>query len=120
MEANRRDHWTTRRKRFTAQRDSVREAWMFAPLIATGFSGLCLPCTVTLTRIGRKCDSDNLAGAFKAVRDEVASLIGVDDGDDRLTWIYAQRPGPDGIEISVASLREPQPQLPSRSMSKAI
>ena len=32
----------------------------------------------------------NLAGGFKAVRDQVASWLGVDDADPRVTWVYAQ------------------------------
>lgn len=51
-----------------------------------------LPATITLTRVApRRLDSDNLAGSFKAVQDEVAALMGIDDGDPRITWVYAQR-----------------------------
>lgn len=35
-------------------------------------------------------DSDNLSGAFKSVRDEVAAFLGVDDRSDRLHWRYVQ------------------------------
>ncbi len=44
--------------------------------------------TITFTRIGpRKLDSDNLVGAFKAVRDGVCRSLGIDDGrDDLLTF----------------------------------
>src|SRR5579883_1055616 len=50
-----------------------------------------LPATITLTRIGvRFLDSDNLQGALKAVRDEVAVQIGADDADPRLVWRYEQ------------------------------
>jgi hypothetical protein len=49
---------------------------------------------VTLTRLGgRGLDSDNLAGAYKAIRDGVADWLGIDDGDDRIEWRYAQEPG---------------------------
>lgn len=64
-----------------------------------------LPATVTLTRVGpRKLDGDNLAGAFKAVRDSVADAYGVDDGDERYTWICKQRLGKEyAVEIEIDS-----------------
>lgn len=52
-----------------------------------------LPCVVKLTRIGPKMmDSDNLAGSFKACRDQIARRLGVDDGDPRIRFEYAQTP----------------------------
>ena len=42
---------------------------------------------------GRAMDGDNLAGAFKAVRDAVATFLGVDDADPRVKWSCRQRPG---------------------------
>lgn len=62
--------------------------------------------TITLTRVygagrglknkaARMLDSDNLAGAFKAVRDGVAEAMGIDDGSERLEWRYAQTQGED-------------------------
>jgi hypothetical protein len=46
---------------------------------------------VTLTRRGpRPLDGDNLQYAFKAVRDGIATTIGIDDGDARYVWEYAQ------------------------------
>jgi hypothetical protein len=53
-----------------------------------------MPCSITLTRIApRRLDSDNLARSLKAVRDGIADAIGVDDGDPRLEWRYAQEQG---------------------------
>lgn len=46
---------------------------------------------VTLTRIGKRMiDDDNCAGAFKAIRDGIAEALGINDGSNRLTWIYRQ------------------------------
>lgn len=46
---------------------------------------------VTLTRVSRgELDDDNLRGALKAVRDEVASWLRIDDRDPRVRWAYAQ------------------------------
>ena len=74
--------------------------------------GLPPPCVITITRIGpRKLDSDNLAGSAKHVRDGVADWLGIDDGDERLTWEYAQRSGGAGVyacEIVIEStMRSP-------------
>lgn len=63
-----------------------------------------LPVTVTLVRVGpRALDDDNLAFAFKAVRDGVADALGVKDHDARVTWVYAQERGPYAIRIELAA-----------------
>ena len=50
-----------------------------------------LPVVVTITRVGhRTLDTDNLAISAKAVRDAIALLYGVVDGDPLYTWEYAQ------------------------------
>ncbi len=71
-----------------------------------------LPCIITLTRISpRKLDDDNLAYAFKSVRDMIAAFIfddyrmGRRDNDPRIKWLYDQKKGEVGeyafeIEIS--------------------
>ena len=64
------------------------------------------PLKITFTRIGaRKLDSDNLAGSGKAVRDQLAKLLNVNDGDEsKVTWHYAQRIGKRGeyaVEIEL-------------------
>lgn len=87
-EANRsrHEHWASRRKRVQRQRVATRLAW-----IAAGKPKLAVPATVTLTRSSVKVmDSDNLVGSIKACRDELAAIAGVDDGDPRLTFKYAQ------------------------------
>jgi len=49
---------------------------------------------VLMTRIApRKLDGDNLASAFKAVRDGVADTFAVDDGDERVRYVVDQRTG---------------------------
>ena len=48
--------------------------------------------TVTMVRLSPGVlDDDNLRGAFKAIRDEIAAWIGYDDRDDRIRWQYAQQ-----------------------------
>lgn len=62
------------------------------------------PWTVTITRVGpRVLDDDNLASACKYVRDEVAAVLGVDDGSTLYTWKYAQRRGPYGVDVEVTT-----------------
>lgn len=105
-EANREEHWAVRRDRANAQKDAVRSA-LYGWRVPDGI------CVVTLTRIApRKLDSDNLARAFKACRDQVAKWLGVDDGDERIQYRYAQRPpttpGQYGIDIAFIT-RKPKP-----------
>ncbi len=61
------------------------------------------PCLCVLTRYSpatRPMDDDNLAGAFKAIRDALAGWIGVDDGDTaRLRFRYAQERGSWAVRI---------------------
>lgn len=86
-EANSRNHWAQRKRRFDGQRIEIAYYWK------QSLKGrrVSLPCTVRLTRIGPKAlDSDNLAGAFKAVRDQIAQEIGIDDGAAQIKFEYAQ------------------------------
>lgn len=70
-----------------------------------------LPVVVTLTRIAtRSLDDDNLAGAFKSIRDAVADRLGCgDSAKDPIQWAYAQRKGAPSeyaIEIKIEAWRE--------------
>lgn len=93
---NAREHFAVRAKRVRKEREEV--GWMLKTA-----SKPALPCSVLLTRVAPSngLDDDNLAGSLKAVRDEVARWLGVDD-KDRLTvrYRYTQRRGPWGVEIS--------------------
>ena len=82
-----------------ARKSAVKEAVKAAlPAIK-----LPLPLRVTLTRYGhRRQDDDNLRRTLKSVRDIVASLIGVDDADRRVKWVYRDRPGwTSGVGVEV-------------------
>lgn len=81
-------HWRTNRR--TAKRE--REA-VFMMLRSGGVRALgpTEAATVYLTRNApRALDDDNLRGALKAVRDEVAKALGVDDRDARVAYEYRQ------------------------------
>ncbi len=70
-----------------------------------------MPITVIITRIGpQKMDDDNLAVACKYVRDQIAAVVGVDDGSPLYTWRYAQRRGKYGVDVEITP-RGPGPQL---------
>jgi len=92
-EANARLHWAARARRAGEQRRVAR----ICVRAALARQPAALPLTVTLTRLAaRRLDSDNLTGALKAVRDGIADALGVDDGDGRLEWRYAQEAAPRG------------------------
>lgn len=86
--ANLREHWAKKAKRTTDQRTAVRFA------IRAHIDGMPreLPLTVTLTRMSQRfLDDDNLAHAFKAIRDGVADALGVSDAPGSgVAWRYEQ------------------------------
>lgn len=79
---NAREHWRKRAARVKAERAAT------ALIVKPFFT----PCIVRLVRLSPAlCDDDNLQGAMKAVRDEIAKINGVDDGPNGpITWVYAQ------------------------------
>ncbi len=88
---NERGHWRTRHQRGKAQRKEIEFEWRRG----MGKLKIELPCTVTFTRIGpRLLDLDNLQGSMKAVRDQVAEMLGADDSPSSpITWEYRQERG---------------------------
>lgn len=84
-EANAREHWSGKHRRKVAQQGTFAMLWRaYRPSVS-------LPATITFTRYScNVLDSDNLAGAFKHVRDQLAKEIGVDDGSDKLKFEYRQ------------------------------
>jgi hypothetical protein len=93
-EANMRQHWRTKAKRtkaFRAAAASGVRRQLTASHLALAIKRKETKYSVTLTRNApRALDSDNLSGAFKAVRDGVADALRMDDGDARFLWTYAQ------------------------------
>ena len=84
-EANNRDHWSLKTKRRVAQQKEFVVLWRNAKV------KIDFPCKVIFTRFGAKLlDSDNLAGAFKFVRDQLAREAGVDDGSPLWKFEYRQ------------------------------
>lgn len=98
-EANRRGHWAKEHKRKVDQQVAIAAAWLSLPW-HWGKTGL--PFRVTLIHHGSTMDGDNLQRAFKAVRDYIAGLLGVDDGDERVTWQYQQTTeGEPGVVVRI-------------------
>ena len=96
-EANRRDRWGAI-KRKKEQRKVVGLA-LGKPLARSSALAAQLDqggLDVVLTRItpsARGLDDDNAASAFKAIRDEVAVWLGIDDRDPRVRWTVRQEKG---------------------------
>lgn len=70
-------------------------------LLAAGLGGAAeirdgRRCAVVLTRVSpRPFDDDNLAAAFKSIRDGIAARWEVDDGGPDVVWLYDWTRGPD-------------------------
>lgn len=104
---NLREHYMARKRRVQRERAAV----VGSSLVQCGpdaWEKIKLPAVVTLTRIGaRLLDSDNLQGALKAIRDQVAAQLGCGDGPtDPITWRYGQERGEYGVRVEVVSYDE--------------
>ena len=97
--ALRREHWAKRRRRENAQACNVNAYWFSK---GAHFVSWTPPVRVRLTRVGKALlDGDNLQGAFKHVRDEIARLLKLDDADPRIAWEYGQEIGAYGVRIEI-------------------
>lgn len=88
---NAREHWSKRHRRVKQERIAVAAYVRDLPTL-----GAAQAARITLTRIApRPLDGhDNLAGALKAVADELTERLGCkNDRDKRLSWAYDQRRG---------------------------
>lgn len=112
---NMREHYAVRAKRVKAEREATKAA-LKGPF-AYGSLHEDDGARITLHRPWARVplDSDNLSGAFKGVRDEVASFLGVDDKSERLHWIYTQSKQPKGtrptVTIEVMPVADIDPQV---------
>jgi hypothetical protein len=96
---NDREHWMARARRVRGEREVV--AWALR-----GWTQPAVPCVIRLTRVAPSngLDDDNLAGALKGVRDQVAVWLGVDDKrSDVVRYVYAQARGPWAVRIEVTA-----------------
>lgn len=96
---NAREHWRKRHSRVQSERRATA-------LIVKPFP---VPCIVRMVRLSSAlCDDDNLQGACKAIRDEIAKICGVDDGPSGpITWAYAQekcKRGQEGVRVEFLAI----------------
>lgn len=96
---NAREHHMTRARRVKSERQATA-------LIVKPFP---TPCIVRLIRMSSAlADDDNLPGACKAIRDEIARLCGCGDSPrDPITWVYAQekcKRGQHGIKVEMLAI----------------
>lgn len=105
-EPNKREHWSRIAKRRKEHRGWTRLAWK-----AAGYAPPPPPYVVTFRRIytapAKKMDlHDNMRTSLKAICDEVCACLGIDDGDDRIDFVYEQvevETGDNHVEVSVLS-----------------
>ena len=92
-EANTHDHHFARASRASSHREITTLVLRTRLKVRPRF-----PVVVTMTRVSKAlCDSDNLAGCFKHVRDAIADLLGVNDADHTnklVMWRVEQIKGP--------------------------
>lgn len=92
--ANAREHRRVRDQRIINERETTALALIRASFDASMVLAVYPEkgARVTLSRPYHETplDDDNIRAAFKAVRDAVAYFLGVDDGEERLHFIYQQ------------------------------
>lgn len=90
-EANTKEHWARKARRVKMQRSDTHNFCR-----ATQGALKLVPeskLKIQLIRLApKKLDSDNLVSSFKAIRDGVADWLKIDDGSDRIEWLYSQEP----------------------------
>lgn len=104
--ANAREHWTKKAARNRKERLAVALYFRACPSILRDSAA---PLVVSLRRFGKRLlDDDNLAGSFKAIRDEVAASLRRDDGPKSgIRWDYSQAIAKEyAIEIRVRHANE--------------
>lgn len=88
---NTRHAWQASHSAKKKEREALLYGW-----VAAGKPKPPFPATITFVRIAPRAldEGDNLASAFKAMRDELADRLGVrDDRRGPITWAYAQERG---------------------------
>lgn len=103
---NGRGHWAVS-YRFNKAQGKELDIWFYGMRLSPAFKGRW---KIKLTRLGctSPMDSDNLARAFKHIRDKLAGWLGVDDRDsERLSWEYDQcSESQVGIQIEIQNLSD--------------
>lgn len=112
--SNLREHWSARHRRIKAQRQAT--AYRTPPAL----KALGPLLVVTLTRMSpRQLDDDNLRGALKGVRDQVACALGVDDRSKLVRWEYDQEKGEPAVRVEVTAPLEAEVARLKEELRKA-
>lgn len=95
-----REHWRAIHARATRHKVT---AWAIGMAELRRAGAPRAPYRVKIVRIGpRRMDDDNVVGSAKAVRDGIAQLLGVDDGDRKaIRFTYGQRIGNYGVNVTI-------------------
>jgi hypothetical protein len=110
--ANLREHWAAKARRAKKHREAAEWGTVIAMEKQPGLVDEVRANggRVTLTRYApRQLDTDNCSSALKNVRDGIAAVLRVDDGDPRVVWNYAQERCPNGqqrVRAVVEAARE--------------
>jgi len=100
-----------KREHFRARTARVRDEKAAIAVYLARHRKPALPLVVRFTRTSAgRLDSDNLPGAFKAMRDELCRWLGIDDKTDRISWEYVQARGRQGEQVVGVEIR-PRPAL---------
>lgn len=113
-EANERGRWFAGAKRSADQRALVGA-------LLSRHRPLPVPAIVRMVRVApARLDADNLGRAFKAVQDEVASWLGVDDGNPVVEWHVGQQKGAPkeyGVRLHVRAVSPTLPHVRMREVA---
>src|SRR5690606_1325135 len=108
---NDREHWATRRRRVSKEKGTTADAYAVyaAERVREYGFGLHAVYQITLTRLSSgRLDGDNLQGALKSIRDEIATQLGfTDDSHEALHWVYGQekcRRGYYGVKVKIEGI----------------
>lgn len=84
--------------------DPVR-ALVTRPKVQRGGKGRLAVCVTIIALKRRFIDDDNIAAGAKALRDAIATSLGIDDADKRVRWQYgfAQTAGPDQTIVHITT-----------------
>ena len=100
---NAREHHMARARRVKDERKQTRY-YSIAALRSMWWTQVVFPVEVMITRYGPSdLDDDAVNGKCKSVRDEIATMLGVNDArrDKRVRWDARQRRGAYGVEVEI-------------------
>jgi hypothetical protein len=101
-QVNAREHWRKVNARAQVQKITT---WAIGTAALRRLpSVMAPPFRVRIVRVGpKRMDDDNAIGSAKAVRDTIAKILGVDDGDRKvIRFTYGQAIGPFGCEVTIS------------------